>query len=78
MYKRLHTGKDGERWGLWVDLRKLNKCPEIFEFDVSIRARGDHPGFYFHSILGPLFFEFEISSSRHEDGSHIWEHEDVD
>ena len=76
-YKKLFKGKHGETWALWIDLRVLYKnYPELCEFDVSVRTRGDHPGFYFRTSLRPIMFEFEITSSRHEDGSHIWEHED--
>jgi len=78
MYKKLYTGEDKEVWGLWISLRRMKFWNELFDFSVSLRHRGDHPGFYFRMELFSVLFEFEISSSRHEDGSHVWEHRDVD
>ncbi len=71
MFKKLYTEEDGEVWGLWISLRRLKVGNELFDFNISLRHRGDHPGFYFRTELFSVLFEFEISSSRHDDDDDV-------
>lgn len=76
MYIRLFKDKHKAQWGFYTSLRRLRVNFDLFEFSTSLRTRGDHPGFYFMLIVRPLLFELEITSSRHEDGSHLWDHDE--
>ena len=67
MFKKLYTEEDGEVWGLWISLRRVKIWNEFLDFNISVRHRGDHPGFYFRTELFSVLFEFEISSARHDD-----------